>query len=135
MSVSSRRGLAPGRRRFLKLVGFAGISSAVGSTMFAWAQTGPPGVNVSPKREPSPRADATSKTPADTTHGGAAKPPEISEDARALAAIVQRRYGKHLNPKQLEAVTTEIDGRIQGGVRLRAVKLANSDEPDVTFKA
>lgn len=65
----------------------------------------------------------------------AAKPPAISEDARALADIIKRRYGLHLTPEQLEAVTREIENRLQGGKALRAAKLANGDEPDFTFHA
>lgn len=127
MSLASKKDSATSRRRFLQLVGLAGITSAVGSSMIAWAQSGPPGVNVKPKKPSAPKA------PADTT--AAAKPPEISEDAKALAAIVERRYGKHLNSEQLEAITTELNNRIQGGALLRAVKLGNSEEPDFTFKA
>ena len=48
--------------------------------------------------------------------------------------IVRRRYGKHLTPEKLEAVTREMDGRVQGGKRLRESKLANGDEPDFTFR-
>jgi hypothetical protein len=45
------------------------------------------------------------------------------------------RYGAHLTPEQLEAVTREIDSRVTGGKKLREAKLANSDEPDFTFQA
>ena len=116
---------AAGRRRFLKLVGLAGISSAVSSSMLAWAQTRP----ATPGAAPTPAA-----APADTARA-ATPPPEISDDARALAAILDRRYGKHLKPAQLEAITREIENRLQGGKRLREVKLANRDEPDFTFRA
>jgi len=49
--------------------------------------------------------------------------------------IVRRRYGQHLNADQMKAITDELDNRIQAGQRLRAVKLANGDEPDFTFHA
>ena len=58
-----------------------------------------------------------------------------AEDALALAMIVRRRYGQHLNADQMKAITDELDNRIQAGQRLRAVKLANGDEPDFTFHA
>ena len=61
--------------------------------------------------------------------------PEISEDARALTSIVERRYGKYLKPAQLEEVTSEIDRRLQLGRTLRDLKLANGDEPDFVFGA
>jgi hypothetical protein len=65
--------------------------------------------------------------------GCARRPPEISEDARSLAEIIRRRYGKHLDNDQLEGVTRELDSRLRGGKAMRDVKLANGDEPDFTF--
>jgi len=115
------------RRRFLKLFGLAGLTSMVSSAMLSWAEPrtprGPAGT------APPPAA------PADSARAPGGKPPEISDDARALAGIIERRYGKHLRPKQLEAVAREIESRLQGGTRLREARLANSDEPDVTFRA
>jgi hypothetical protein len=115
------------RRRFLKTVGLAGLSSALVPTALAMAQaTRPPGGAAPAKPDsaaPAPPAPAP------------AAPAEISEDARSLAEIVRRRYGKHLSPEQLEAVARELDGRVQGGRRLREHRLANADEPDFTFRA
>jgi len=112
------------RRRFLKLFGLAGLTSMVSSAMLSWAE---------PR---TPRGPAgTAPPPADSARAPGGKPPEISDDARALAGIIERRYGKHLRPKQLEAVAREIESRLQGGTRLREARLANSDEPDVTFRA
>ena len=112
------------RRRFLQLAGL-GLSTALGGAAFA--QTSP--------KPPTTTPPAT--TPAAPPAAGAAPegPPPISEDARSLAEIVRRRYGKHLTPEQLEGVTRELDGRIQSGRRLKDLKLANSDEPDFTFHA
>jgi hypothetical protein len=111
------------RRRFLKTVGLAGISSALVPPVLALAQSATPPGGASAK------PDSVAATPPATP------PAEISEDARSLAEIVRRRYGKHLSADQLEAVTREIDGRIQGGKRLRESALANADEPDFTFHA
>jgi len=133
--TSSR--LAHGRRRFLKLVGMAGISSAVGSTMASWAagRKQAPGSAIGAGPAPASRpGSAAGSAPTDSARA-TEKPPEISDDARALAAIVQRRYGRHLDAKQLEAVTLEIQNRLDGGKRLRDVKLANHEEPDFTFHA
>ena len=113
----------PDRRRFLKTLGLAGLSSALAPSALALAQSATPPSGAAPAKPDSAAAPAP------------AGPPEIAEDARSLAEIVRRRYGKHLTPEQLEAVTREIDGRIQGGKRLRETKLANGDEPDVTFHA
>jgi hypothetical protein len=118
--------LASDRRRFLKLVGFAGLSSAVGASMSAWAQT-----------KPASPAPATSPPPAPAPPDSTAAPqkPEISEDAKALAKILERRYGKFLDAKQIEKLPEEVENRLQGGKRLRDSKLANSDEPDFVFRA
>lgn len=113
----------PDRRRFLKTVGLAGLSSALAPTVLALAQMPMP---IPPGGATPAKADSAA---------AAAAPPEISEDARSLAEIVRRRYGKHLTPEQLEAVTRQLDGVVQGGKRLRETKLANGDEPDFTFHA
>jgi hypothetical protein len=107
------------RREFLKLVGLAGLSTTLGTPAKAIAQAA---------------KTMSGAAPADTSKAPAAPAPP-SDDAKALASIVQRRYGQHLDADQLKAITDELDGRIQGGQRLRATKLANGDEPDFTFKA
>jgi hypothetical protein len=110
----------PDRRRFLKAAGLAGIGTALVPHMVAFAQTPtPPPSGAMPAKPDSAAAPAA--------------PPEISEDARSLGEIIRRRYGKHLNNDQLEAVTRELDGRLRGGKAMRDVKLANGDEPDFTF--
>jgi len=111
---------APDRRRFLLTLGIAGLSSALSPPVRALAQaaTPPSGSAAKPDSAAAP-----------------ASPPEISADARSLAEILRRRHGQHLTPEQLEAVTRELDSRLQGGKRLRETKLANGDEPDFTFHA
>jgi hypothetical protein len=126
MSSASR---APaGRRRFLKTVGLAGISSALAAAATSVAQS-PPGAAPAKPEAPVPAA------PADTSQGAAARPPEISEDARALTAIIERRYGQHLSKEQLEAITKDFDGDLKATKRMRDVKLGNADEPDSIFRA
>ena len=112
------------RRRFLQSAGLAGLASLWAPALAAaQARTPPAERGAEPKAEP--KADAPA----------APKPPEISDDARALAEVLKRRYGQHLTPEQLEAVTREIENRLQGGKTLRLAKLANGDEPDFTFHA
>ncbi len=111
------------RRRFLKTVGLAGLTSAVVAPALSLAQSPPA----------KPGTPAPGAAPADTS--GAAKPPEISEDARALAGILQRRYGKDLTAEQVESITKDLDGDLKAFKRLRDVKLGNGDEPDFTFRA
>jgi hypothetical protein len=110
---------ATDRRRFLKTVGLAGLSSALAPSVVAFAQSATPPAGSTPAKPDSAAAPAG--------------PPEISEDARSLAEIVRRRYGKHLTSEQLEAVARELDGRVRAGKTLREAKLTNGDEPDVTF--
>jgi hypothetical protein len=122
---------AADRRRFLRLAGLAGLTS-LGAPALAFAQSKPPAGATPPASAGTPAPappDTAGKPPAPEN------PPEISEDARALASVIRRRYGQHLTPDQLEAVTREIDGRIQGGRRLRDLEFANGDEPDFTFGA
>ena len=114
----------PDRRRFLKTVGLAGLSSALVPPMMALAQSVTPPAGTAPAKPDSAAAPAAP-----------AGPPEISEDARSLTEIVRRRYGKHLTPEQLEAVARELDGRIRAGKTLRDAKLTNGDEPDFSFHA
>jgi hypothetical protein len=71
--------------------------------------------------------------PSTAAPGAAPKPEPPSEDARALAAIVKRRYGKHLDHQQIESITRDLDGDLKAAQRLHDVKLANGDEPDFTF--
>jgi len=113
------------RRGFLRLVGL-GLTSSLAVPAAAVAQSAAGG---------AAKADSSSSSakPAPAAPAAPSGPPEISEDARSLAEILRRRYGKHLTPDQLEAVTRELDQRVQGGRRLKDQKLANGDEPDFTF--
>ena len=111
------------RRRFLKLLALVGLSAAVDAPA-ALAQAARPS-----------RSRATPPPTAAKPDSAAAPPAGPSEDAKALAAIVERRYGKHLTAAQLAKVTEELDGRIQAGRRLRDVRLANAEEPDTVFRA
>lgn len=110
------------RRRFLKAIGLAGIGSTLVPQAIALAQTA--------KTAAPPAA-----TPATPDTAKAAQPPEISEDAKALAAVIQRRYGQYLTPDQITSITKDFDGDIKAARRLHDVKLANGDEPDFTFHA
>jgi len=115
---------AADRRRFLKTVGLAGLSSALVPPIVALAQSASP-----------PAGGAAAKPDSAAAPAAPAGASDVSEDARSLAEIIRRRYGKHLSPDQLEAVARELDGRIRGGRTLREHKLTNGDEPDATFHA
>lgn len=119
--AEQREPSSPNRREFLKRVGLAGLTTAVANPALALAQTAKTVSGMI-----SPAAPDTAKA------AEVPKPP--SDDAKALASVIQRRYGQHLDADQLKQVTEDIDGRIDGGKRLRASKLANGDEPDFIFK-
>jgi hypothetical protein len=107
------------RRQFLKTVGLAGLTTALAAPALARAQA------------PVPTAPpAAVPAPPDTARAAA---PEIAEDARALAGIIERRYGRHLSREQLASIARDFDGDLKALERMRQVKLANADEPDFTF--
>ncbi len=117
------------RRRFLMLVGAAGLSTSLLAPSAALAHSAGRKVQKPPLK-PEPATPAKSDGPAPP-----APPSEFAEDARAMAAVIARRYGAHLDPGQIEQITKELDGRMQAGKALRAAKLANHDEPDFAFHA
>ncbi|HET7224642.1 MAG TPA: hypothetical protein VFK69_02920 [Candidatus Eisenbacteria bacterium] len=106
------------RRQFLHTLGLAGLTAAVRPAMALAQSSAPPPKPVEAKPAPAPAAT---------------KPEAPSEDARALAAMLGRRYSQ-LTPEQVELIAKDIDGDLQAGKRLREAKLANSDEPDVVFR-
>ena len=118
------------RRKFLMLAGAATIAGALPAVATSFAQA--------PSPPPAIRAAAPDTThaaaAADTLH--AAKAPEgPSEDAKALAGILRRRFPDRLSEEQWAAVTRGLDGRLASGRALKEAKLANGDEPDFTFRA
>ena len=56
-----------------------------------------------------------------------------SNEVDRLFAMVAERYGARLTPAQLEDVRKGIEAVVTGARALRAVKLANSDEPMQPF--
>lgn len=106
------------RRQFLKTVGIAGLSTALTPAALAFAQSAPPPAGA--------KLDSTKAPPP-------APPAPPGEDAKALTSIIERRYGKHLTKEQLESIAKDFEGDLRATERLRAVKLQNADEPDVTF--
>ena len=109
--------------------GAAGLSAALATPVVALAQSA---VQRAKTAKPmTPRQPVAPTTP----ETGAKPPSEFAADAKAMTEVIQRRYGAHLNPAQLSAITEELDSRMQSGKALRALKLANGDEPEVTFHA
>ena len=114
------------RRAFLQLIGAAGLAAVVPNAAQALAAPAPAvPASPAPAITPQPAAPAT---PGDADKGP-------SDEAKALAAILRKRFPDRLTDKQWDDVTNDLDGRLASGKRLSATKLANGDEPDMTFKA
>jgi hypothetical protein len=118
-----------GRRRFVLWLGGAGLlplASSLGSLLGltlgaadAGAQAGKPATPpAAPPAAPGAMAD---------------KPPEISDEARALHGILIARYGKDLDATQSQGLLEAVEGGVGSGKALRAKKLANSVEPGSPF--
>jgi hypothetical protein len=113
-----------GRRRFVQLLGWAGVVAMARGGPALAAAAAKSRAKSMPPPAPTPVAPAPP-----------AGPPEISEEARALAEVVRRRYGEQLSEGDLQTIARDLDGDLRGAKRLREVKLANADEPDMTFHA
>ena len=121
---------SPGRRRFVQLMGWAGMATIARGGP-ALAQAAAKARNTG-KTEVVPPAVKPVAAPADTT-AAANKGP--SDEAKALAEALNQRYPGKLTAEDLASVTKDLDGDLMGMKRLRETKLANADEPDVTFHA
>ena len=56
-------------------------------------------------------------------------------EIQALMAVVRYRYGSKLEDQQLLAIQSDIESNLKNGEQLGRVRLKNSDEPDVIFRA
>ncbi len=57
----------------------------------------------------------------------------VRAEVEALFTLVTERYGSRLSPAELEGVRKGIRGIVEAARALRAVRLANSDEPFLPF--
>ena len=108
------------RRAFLKLATAAAAATAVPVTALAQAPATPP---ATPPAAPATTAPAV---PAAPEHSGS--------EARLLAEVLRERYPDRFTEKEWTSIVGDFDGDLGAGKRLRAVKLANGDEPDFTFR-
>ena len=99
------------RRGFLRLVATAVTALPV----VAAAQTAP-----APSTPTAPTAPAA--------------PEHTTSEARLMAEVLRTRYPDRFSEAQWASITSDFDGDLGGGKRLRAVKLANADEPDIQFR-
>lgn len=116
---------SPGRRRFVQLMGWAGMATI--------ARGGPALAQAAARSRTSGRPETPTSAPPAADTSAAAKPP--SAEAKALAEAMRQRYPDRLTSEELATVTRDLDNDLQGIRRMRDVKLANADEPDVTFRA
>lgn len=77
---------------------------------------------------------ARGQTPAPASPSPQTTPP-ISPVALALLEVAKARFGEYLTPDEHMRVLSSLDGSVATANRLRAVKLRNSDEPDLIFSA
>ena len=107
------------RRKFvLGALGMGAFTVAGGfSAMFAQAAS----------RKKKPEAPAAPDTTA------AMKPPEISDEARALQSVLVARWGKGLDDAQKQGLLEAIENNVQSGQALRAKTLYNGQEPATVF--
>jgi hypothetical protein len=72
---------------------------------------------------------AQTPTPTPAPPAPAAMPPDL------LAKLARERYGKFLTEEELPLLDEDMAGLERRSARLRAYKLANSEEPAVDFSA
>ncbi|MEP7133213.1 MAG: hypothetical protein ABI914_08600 [Acidobacteriota bacterium] len=72
----------------------------------------------------------TSPTPA-----ASPTPTPPDPKAEALVQLARERYGRFLSPEELSTLDDRVRALERRGARLRAVKLANGDEPAASFRA
>jgi hypothetical protein len=61
-------------------------------------------------------------------------PEHSGSEARLLTEVLRTRYPDRFTDAQWTSIVGDFDGDLASGKRLRAVKLANGDEPDFTFR-
>jgi hypothetical protein len=82
-------------------------------------------------------ASGQTQTQTATPAPAVATPTPVPADPRAeaLAKLARERYGKFLSAEELPVLDERIAALERRGVRLRAVKLANGEEPAARFHA
>jgi hypothetical protein len=79
----------------------------------------------------TPPATPLAATP---TPAAPAAPEHTTNEARLFTEVLRARYPDRFDEKQWGSISSDFDGDLSGGKRLRAMKLANGDEPDATFR-
>ncbi|HEU5042476.1 MAG TPA: hypothetical protein VFT84_16730 [Gemmatimonadales bacterium] len=71
----------------------------------------------------------------DAVRGALGPGGDLDTLAEALAGVVRAQYGDRLGPDDLVTVTRQIRSALGRAEQMRAVELANADEPDFVFTA
>jgi hypothetical protein len=108
------------RRGFLKMV-------AAAATLLPAAARAQAPTPTTPPAQPAPAAGTPPAAPAGPEHS--------TGEARLLTEVLRARYPDRFDEKQWGSIASDFDGDLAGSKRLRALKLANGDEPDTTFRA
>jgi hypothetical protein len=64
-----------------------------------------------------------------------AEPDAVHAEVETLLALVRERYGDRLDAEQLAGVRATVEGIVRAARAVRAVRLANTDEPAQPFAA
>jgi hypothetical protein len=112
------------RRGFLKILATAITALPAVARAQAPAPTTPPAT-------PAPARPANAGTPPAAPAG----PEHSTGEARLLTEVLRARYPDRFNETQWGSIASDFDGDLAGSKRLRAMKFANGDEPDTTFRA
>ena len=117
---------ATSRRRFVFWLSGAGLASLTGGlgALLGFAVPRAAAQGAPPPKTPA----TTAPPPADM------KPPEISDEARALHGVLMARYGKDLDAAQTQGLLEAVENGVQSGKALRAKKLFNGEEPQAIFR-
>jgi hypothetical protein len=57
----------------------------------------------------------------------------MTDEVEILMALIKARYGDRLTPEQVDGVRLGVQGVVEAVTALRAVRLANADEPHPPF--
>lgn len=109
------------RRRFTKSVATA-LATAPLVSLMVKAQTPPGGKTKEAAAPPNPQPSPTQQQ-------------QPSPVAEAYEGVARARFGEQVTPEQFEQIKRDLRGNVRAAGLLRAVKLANGDEPDFTFIA
>jgi hypothetical protein len=119
MPRGTRSRIVPGRdasrRAFLQALGATAVPLLAGWPALAQ----PPAPSPTPPPEPPPDPEKAAD----------------AAEARAQAEILERRYGAGWTEEQKAELQADLEGGCAAGRALRALRLANADEPDVVFRA